>query len=257
MLALGGSACASDDTEVRPATEADRGATTTTEAPNETPPDTASESPSSDTVVREFFNAVGADDVKSLDQALTVTEPNSPANAYIRYLTELSRAGGESPLTPEFDGDQVKACGTTTEGESVCFVYSDISVNNAGQIVSFAVDGVPLADRISWDGPIATAQGVTARSAIAYESAGGDLLVVIEIENGASTPFAASSFDSVYIEEGRQYPLGQTSLFTDVRPGATAVDVAYIEAGQRGGTLEYRGHINDFATEVVLPISVP
>ena len=215
MLALGGSACASDDTEVRPATEADRGATTTTEAPNETPPDTASESPSSDTVVREFFNAVGADDVKSLDQALIVTEPNSPANAYIRYLTELSRAGGESPLTPEFDGDQVKACGTTTEGESVCFVYSDISVNNAGQIVSF------------------------------------------EIENGASTPFAASSFDSVYIEEGRQYPLGQTSLFTDVRPGATAVDVAYIEAGQRGGTLEYRGHINDFATEVVLPISVP
>ena len=250
--------CSSDEPSATPAGDGDRLSTTIAESsPSTTEATSDSEADSSN--VRAYFEALATSDVKGIAAAIDLTEPESPASYYAIYQTELQRLGvtGSDPATVEADGDVITLC-ETSEDEQTCYEYSDFTVNDDGLLVNFSVNEVPLTDRLGAAGAPATAAGVTAQVAVAYDTANGDLILLVDVKNDSSVAFSPSGSGTAYVgADGRQAPT-QTGLTSDVLAGASAYDAVLVEGGERGGKLTYAGFLDDDSfTNVELPLAVP
>ncbi len=239
-------AACGNDTATRAAGESDRIATDTTAESTDESPDDA---------VRVYFDAVASNRASDLTAAASVTEPDSPADLYRRYLLELNRTSSRSGTATYVDGT-VTTCDPGQRDEG-CATYDDIAVNESGRIVNFNSGNAPLTDRIRADGPAAEANGVSGRTSIAYRTQNEDLFLLIELTNSSGRPLSIYSFDSAYIVEGRQLPVEGASPSGDIRPGATAVLAFVVPGGTFGGELDLDGSFTDAYDSFNLRVPTP
>lgn len=208
-----------------------------------------------DEAVRTYFDAVASNRASELTAAESVTEPDSPADLYRRYLLELNRTSSRSGTATYNDGT-VTTCDPGQRDEG-CARFSDIAVNENGKIVNFVSGDAPLTERIRGNGPAAEASGVSGRTSIAYRTQNEDLFLLVELTNSSGRPLSIYSFDSAYIVEGRQLPVEGVSSAGDIRPGATAVLTFAVPGGSFGGELDLDGTFTDSYDSFSLRVPTP
>lgn len=243
-------ACGSD-TSTRAADESDR-------LPGDTPIESgeaATDGASSDDAVRVYFDAVASNRASDLTAAAAVTEPDSPADLYRRYLLELNRTSSSSGTATYVDGT-VTACEPGQRGDA-CATFSDIAVNEDGKVVNFLSGDAPLTERIRGNGPAAEASGVSGRTSIAYLTQNDDLFLLVEVTNSSGRPLSIYSFGSAYLIDGRQLPVEGVGSSGDIRPGATAVVTLVVPGGTFGGELDLDGAFADTFDSFNLRVPTP
>jgi hypothetical protein len=182
------------------------------------------------------------------------------AALYLEYR-RLSAAALGSVLTalPGTDTHQVCA-------ENGCVLIGDLVVDpTTGRVVTFSVDGVPIAGRIGGPGLVADDDGVVAQVLTAYATNAGQVVVTVEIDNTTSTDVELFGFGAVLQPVGAVGGVEATSAFGV--PGVTAgadgdlLLVFDVEPGPDGsiavgGRLSLFGLRSD-GLEVRLDIDVP
>lgn len=208
-----------------------------------------------DDAVKTYFDAVASNRASDLTAAASVTEPDSPADLYRRYLLELNRTSSRAGTATYADG-KVTTCDPGQRGDS-CATFSDIAVNDNGMIVNFVSGEAPLNERIRGGGMAVEESGVTARTFIAYQTQGDDLFLLIEVTNSSGRPLSIFSFDSAYIIDGRQLPVEGVSSSGDIRPDVTVVLSLAVPGGDFGGELDLDGTFTDSFDSFTIRVPTP
>ncbi len=216
----------------------------------------AEEQVAADKAVRTYFDAVASNRASELTAAESVTEPDSPADLYRRYLLELNRTSSRAGTATYADG-VVTTCDPGQRDET-CATFSDIAVNENGKIVNFVSGDAPLTERIRANGAEAESAGVSGRISIAYRTQAEDLFLLVDVTNSSGRPLSIYSFNSAYIVDGRQLPVeGASSSSGDIRPGAIAVLTFAVPGGSFGGELDLDGTFTDSYDSFTLRVPAP
>ena len=146
----------------------------------------------------------------------------APPDVTEQYFTELSSSGGDPGvaavlladadryaehlrLSRELVGDTPTAATVTATDGTVevcegtdCVVYDQIITDpTSGRLVTFSIDGEPLAGRLSGTGLPTDDDGVIGRTITAYRSNAGQVLVVVEVSNTTDVAIEVFGFAAV------------------------------------------------------------
>lgn len=258
-LALAVGSCSGDDATPSAdiADEEDRRTATTLPTTTEKSTTTTSE-PTAGTV-RDYFEALGSGRADRVQAAVDTSEPESPAWLYARYLLEVSRIDGSFPSQDvEVTGDSVTFCDVGSSDADACTEYTAFRMNEDEQLVTFAVDGTPLSERILGGGAPVTQGAVQIRRVVAYRSASSALFVVLEVKNTGSGMVRVLDYNAIYVgPDGRQLETALGTPAPEVKPGATAYTYIGFELAELGGTLTVPTSGEDFTpgAEFAIPVS--
>ena len=223
-----GGAGGSDSTDVTDLTEPD--AAPSTEAPAEA----ASFDP------LDFFGAVFMADLAQLDEQRQWVQPDSPADAYLDfqelYLAAVQILGGEIDrgyvyLTP----DEIRVC----LDDASCYAVTDLEVEEE-QLVSFTIDGEPLAERLGRPGEPIRVGTTTVHLGAAYQTVNGDhLAALVAITPGGD---AVGLSTAVYVDgDGNQTPIDRDLSFglVDGRPSELTIAMLAFPDAAPGGEIRF------------------
>lgn len=168
--------------------------TTTTVAPTTVPPPTA-------VTETQVATAIASRDAGTLADLARLTEPASPAAAYLSHQVAartLLPTGEPATVRSRPDGVQVCDIG------GPCTTIDALTTDPAtGLLRAFSVGGMPVAGRVTGAGSVATADGLDVVVRSAALGARGGLTVVIDTHNPSGTSagvewfaFAASYADA-------------------------------------------------------------
>lgn len=190
-----------------------------------------------DDAVLAYIEGVTGPAAADAQKALDASEPDSPAALYAKFRLEVARAGeAQRNATFTRQGGGYEVC----NDDDTCTLLDGFTVNEAGQVVSYAVDGDALGDRILGPGEPVGTGSVSVTRTVAYINGDGTLAVVLDIRNGSQTPVSAYGFSSIHVgPNGRQSDSSYTTLSSDVAPGATATDLLLFELADFGGRVQY------------------
>jgi hypothetical protein len=219
-------------------------------------------------VAAQYLGLLGDADLGGMARMVDLAADGSLAELYAQYHIARMRYAGPAPSTSDVKGATVEQCGEEVNAaggtETVCSVFSDFEVDDAGRLVTFSVDGSAIADRLRAGDPAGvTADGVTVRVVAAYLTAQGDLAVVLDVTNGSEGVAQVDDCAATYTgPDGRQVTQLCVSLLPRVQPGATASVVYIIEQATLGGVLSISAATDErepgsFYDSVALDIPVP
>ncbi len=145
------------------------------------------------------------------------------------------------------------------DAERACVTFTDVVTEPAsGRVVSFAIDGVPLAGRITGEGPVDDRDGVSARVGSAYRTIDGDLFLVIEIDNRAEVAVEVFGFTAVLEPDRVGDSVETTGTWgrATVEPGATSELLVLFPRSELGGRVRLSGLRAD-GLDLSLVVQVP
>lgn len=153
---------------------------------------------------------------------VTATLP-TPPDVIEQYFQELSSSTGDAGVAAVrladadryaehlrlsrllIDAPVIAPVVTVTDGVaevcqgSECVVYDQIVTDpTSGRVVTFSIDGVPLAGRLSNSGLPTDVDGVIGRTITAYRSNAGQVLIVAEISNTTNETVEVFGFAAVF-----------------------------------------------------------
>lgn len=212
-------ACSGDD-ESTEATTTVAAVTTAPAAPTTTAPST----------VDAYFGELAAPGAASEPPGGAVSD--SDAAHYASHRANVSALlGTVGQPTVESAPDAVSLCA------SECVRFTAIESDPAtGELVTFSVDGVPLAGRIASSGAPSTIDGVTLSISSAYANDDA-LAVVIDIDNGSAVDFEAFGFAATWLPSDGVDAIEATGTWgADVVPagGSGRVLVTFAPAAPTG-----------------------
>ena len=142
-----------------------------------------------------YFESLAAG-VGAQSPAVTAALPGSEAALFAEHQAAVRAVLGLGAARTVIARDQgVEVC----ETDGVCSVYDAVTTDAAtGRVIDFSIDGVALTGRIVGGGPVADRGGVVARVRSASESASGDLLVLLEVDNTTDGAVELFGFAAVY-----------------------------------------------------------
>jgi hypothetical protein len=149
----------------------------------------------SEGTLRKYFDGVSTYTIDSLQEAIQVAQPGSPAAAYATYIQGSIQAvvdGGESyddsKRTAQKTDDGYRFCEGSGSDET-CYEYTDITGAD-GKVSNFSVNQRPLTNRLAVGNgkPVAlTGLDATATFIAAFEaSTGSRLFVVVSVKAGTA-----------------------------------------------------------------------
>jgi hypothetical protein len=136
----------------------------------------------------EYFEALAAG-------AVPLGLPGSDAAVYAEHQAASRDLLGLTTARSVVAGDQgFEIC----DPSNACTSYGTVAIDpTTGQVTSFTIDGVPVAGRVVSAGLMADRDGVIARVRSAYLSNGGDVFVVVEIDNTTDVTVEMFGFAAV------------------------------------------------------------
>lgn len=125
-------------------------------------------------------------------------------------------------------------------------------------VVTFSIDGVALAGRVSGEGPIADRDGIVVHVVSAYRSSGDELFVVLEVTDDATATVELFDFAAVYEPTGLGGGFEATGAWgvTTVEPGETVRQLVRFPGADPGGRLRLTGLRSD-GLDVAFDLVVP
>ena len=167
--------------------------------------------------------------------------PGSDAIRYAEHQAVVRDLLGAAGLGSVVQGPAgVEAC----DAERVCVTFTDVVTEPAsGRVVSFTIDGVPLAGRITGEGPVDDRDGVSARVSSAYRTIDGDLFTVIEIDNRAEVAAEVFGFAAVLEPDQVGDSVETTGTWgrATVEPGASSRLLVLFAGSELGGRVRLSG----------------
>jgi len=209
-------------------------------------------------VALDYFETVA---IQSYTSGSGLSEAGSHADLYAFYLSEIGKAypAGPSEISRVADvTDGQVVIRTSGPDGSSDVVYSDIEVSTEG-VVSFAIDGVPISERMGLLGaPVSNAAGVEVSLALIYLSAGGNRFALVEVDNQSGSDWEHQYSASFVASDGLQDDSLEAAGADTIRTGARGL-VFFVFDGDPAdvsGDLYVDAFINDFATDagLVLPL---
>jgi hypothetical protein len=200
----------------------------------------------------EYFAAVasGGD-----DRISAVAEASSSAATYLSYLDAANVLLGRTAA----GSMTASGSGFTVCRGSACTSYDHVVTDEtSGRVVSFSVDGRPLAGRISGEGFDADVDDVHARSKAAYLSNEGQLLVLVELSNSSAVSVEVFGFAAVFQADaatGGAEAAGAWGAMT-VEPGAVQPILLAFPGTGPAGRLSFAG-VREDGVDVSFDVAVP
>jgi hypothetical protein len=215
------------------------------------PEPTATTLVSTDAVLPYFEAFTSSDRDAMFDHAAE----GSDAEMYARIQEEARSV----EQTLEVTDTELDVCSADQPDD--CATVSDFQVDDAGQLVTFSINGNPLADRIVGPGEVAdSGVGVTAQTVVAYHTALGALTVIADVTNSTEVDARPHfSLDVSYVgADGRQAEQIHSSGPLEVEPGATASYWVSFDDAEPGGTIRLEGSLDEDGDltpfELVIPV---
>ncbi|MEX5635528.1 hypothetical protein [Parafrankia sp. FMc2] len=215
-------------------------------APPAVKPASASTSTSTDAVAARFVAGVARADLDGMRELVALTSPNSPARAYVDYLTafvEAETALGKPPATGTFHRDDgpgmLTACRRMAGDPRPCTVCSKIAYDVEGRLSAFDVDGQPVRTVIARGGPAQQVRGATAQVLGAYRDAlNGTVTVVYKVTNGTALTLSVA-YPSAELVSGETRHVSTGGLGPDTVPaGADVIFLSRFDAQDPTGTFQ-------------------
>lgn len=182
--------------------------------------------------------------------------PGSEAELYAGHQAAArGLLGAASPRTLAVAGQGFEIC----DDGAPCVAYSAVVTDPAtGSVTGFSIDAVPLTGRIVGTGLVADRDGVVARVVSAYRSNGGDVSVLLEVDNTTDVGLELFGFAAV-LEPG----LSGAGIETtgawgsgSVEAGATTDLLLLFPSTEIGGRLRLSGLRSD-GLDIELEMRVP
>lgn len=186
----------------------------------------------------------------------SIAASGSSAALYAEHQS-VARAliGEEAARTLSGGGARFEVC--TTSGD--CTVYSDIRVDpTSGLPSSFSVDGSPIDGRVGSAGAVIAVDDLRARTATSLVTAGGEMTVVVEVENLAAFDIRVFPFASAYQAGSGLAAKDTVGAWGDdvVAAGTTGRFLVAFDGAQPGGRLRFTALRGD-GVDVEFDIEVP
>jgi len=208
----------------------------------------------SEGTLRTYFDGVSTYTIDSLQEAIQVAQPGSPAAAYATYIQGSIQAvvdGGESyddsKRTVQKTDDGYKFCEGSGSDET-CYEYTDITGAD-GKVSNFSVNQRPLANRLTvGNGKPVALNGLdaTATFIAAFEaSTGSRLFVVVSVKSGTTAGIANVSA-KYRSSQGRQSESSDQSGPDDLDADSSANYVFAFPDAKIGGTVTLEVDDQDF-----------
>jgi hypothetical protein len=178
------------------------------------------------------------------------------ADRYAEHL-RLSRLLIDAPVIAPVvtvTGGVVEVC----QG-SECVVYDQIVTDPAsGRVVTFSIDGVPLAGRLSSGGLPTDADGVIGRTITAYRSNAGQMLIIAEISNTTDVAIEVFGFAAVFRAAAAASGAEAVSVWGEsaIQAGAVSSMLFVFDSDGPEGRMQVNG-LRDDGIEFELDINVP
>jgi len=220
--------------------------TTSTVAPSSTTPSVPAD------LITTYLGAFGDPTVATTDVAV------GDAALYLDYRrTGAAILGTSLIVLPGAVSHQV----CTDDG---CVVLGDVVTEpETGRVVTYSVDGRPIAGRIGGAGLVADDDGVVAQTRTVYATNGGQLAVMIEIDNTTGTDVELFGFGAVLRPSGEVGGIEASSAFgTSTVAAGNTTDLLVVFDAPDADPIPVGGRISLFGLrsdglEVRLDIEVP
>ncbi|MGH1506501.1 MAG: hypothetical protein ACRBI6_23325 [Acidimicrobiales bacterium] len=253
IVLVSGASCSNDDSldaaeqvELATSESAPSETTTTVAATTTSAKATTTTAPAGELTesARTYLEAVA-----NGDDGRPTAEAGSLAWAYADYLQAVNAAFGRSgaPVSGEFDAE-----GAVFAYEDGSTVRYDNLVVSPGGMVSFDVNGVPLADVLLFSDATQGDGLVVVEQATSYRTASGGFIVTARIRNGGDSNLDVAAYDAAWVSEdgGAQLEPVEWGGSDSIRPGAVGTVTMYygqVALATSAGTVYFESFLNDFS----------
>ena len=190
-----------------------------------------------------YFDALAAN---IAGQAATASAtPGSEAALYAEHQAAARTLLGVTATRTIFAGGPgFEIC----DLDAACVTYSAVvSDPVSGLVTGFSIDDLPVTGRIVGGGLVADRDGVVARVTSAYRTNGGDVLVMLEVDNTTDVPVEMFGFAAVLEAEAGGDSIEATGAWGNQQLPAGADGELLLEfpAAQLGGRVHLSGLRSD------------
>lgn len=209
--------------------------------------------PPTDRVIEDYLGAFAASDPAA---AQSYTRSDSPAWWYAAFKSAQaasSEQAGEpiAPIVVKASGGSAELC--TDDPSQACATFAGFEVDEAGQIVTFTINGNDIAPRLGPGGDaVAVGSGASAQLLVSYRTVTNEALVVaVEVTVPGTGDFSATAtFETT---DGERLDAIDTLGVTAV-DGGTSVILLVFPATDPAGQVVWSATIDGAATPLLLPV---
>jgi hypothetical protein len=140
-----------------------------------------------------------------------------------------------------------------------CVRYGALVVDEAtGMLSSFSIDGISLAGRVAGDGPSGEVDGIQARVGSAYRSNGGEVTIVVVIENESDVAVQPFGFAATYQPTNAVSSIEANGAWgaDTIAAGASGEQLIAFAGGEIGGLLRISALRTD-GLDIGMALTVP
>lgn len=218
-----------------------------------TPVVTASTAPP-DAVIEDYIGAFSESDPAAAQE---YTQPDSPAYWYAAFNAAQAASSEQmgiplEPLVVKAAGGSAELC-VPEDPTLLCATFAGFEADDAGQIVTFTVDGNDIAARLGPGGdPVDIDPSASAQLIVSYRTVTEEALVVaVEVSASGAADFGpVASYRTA--DRERLEAIGRFGI-TELERGSSVILLVF-PAADPGGRVEWSVTIDGSGTNFVLPV---
>lgn len=208
----------------------------------------------------EYFEAYAEQSPSQLERAAAAAAPDSLAHGYAMHRANLVSAALDNghewaeDTLGSLDEEQVRIC----DSEGTCTTFGDFTFKK-GKLATFAVDGVPIADRlVVGDGTVQRHGKVAGFELLsAYQSAQSGGLTAVFRYIAYERPIRTSYVAKYRAPDGRQVQDEQSMIPSTVAPESHQLGTVLFPRAEVGGDFFLKFASEDDGPLVVETLTIP
>lgn len=227
---------------------------------------TSSTSSSSTTIVpgevgERFTVNLAARTATGAQRIIDSARVGSPAEAYGLHQRAALTLAGPTPAAriEARTGDAIAVCDTIPAG-AACRTFDDFTVDAAGMLETFTIDGRPLNELVLAGGMAGIHDDITMRVISALETSQQRLVVIVEVVNVGAGDVLVNGFAAVHrAEDGTETEASSVVGDDLARAGMTVTIALFFDGADLGGVVTVPGQSADFsdAFDVAVALATP